>query len=590
MNLYAQTGVQQSVRADGRGDILRGQPRRGSGASGGAVATGNGINWNGGPVLRTVNLYYIWYGNWGQDPNASAILTNFANHIGGSPYFNINTTYGDSSGNVLNAVTFKGAYTDAGSQGTSLTDGSIFTIVSKAIASGSLGPADPNGVYEVLTAPGVNETSGFLTSYCGWHTAAGYNGTTIQYAFIGDAAGPSLGNCAAQTSSSPNNDPGADAMASVMAHELEEAVSDPHLNAWYDSSGNENADKCAWTFGTTYISGNGVANMTLGSMNYLIQQNWVNAGGGYCALSYAASPDFTVGTSNSQTVLQGGTTGNYTLTATSQTGFDVSTVTWSFGSMPGGITYTPTSSLTGGTATFTLTASASAAGGTYAIPITGTSGTLHHSLNASLVVTAPGFSVAVSGAQSVLPGGTSAKYTLTDTPLNGFNGIVTWTFGALPAGITVNAANPLQGSPATFTLTVASSVTPTTYAIPITGTSGTVQHSLTATLTVSAPTFSLTITPSSQTVSRPSSGTMTVTYAVNVNSMGGFAGPVTLAASGGTTGISPSITGTNAVTAGGIGTLSVTITNSAKKGNRSLTVTGTAGTTVNSATATIQVH
>jgi hypothetical protein len=379
-------------------------------------------------------------------------------------------------------------------------------------------------------------------------------------------------------------------MASVMAHELEEAVSDPHLNAWYDSSGNENADKCAWTFGTTYISGNGVANMTLGSMNYLIQQNWVNAGGGYCALSYAASPDFTVGTSNSQTVLQGGTTGNYTLTATSQTGFDVSTVTWSFGSMPGGITYTPTSSLTGGTATFTLTASASAAGGTYAIPITGTSGTLHHSLNASLVVTAPGFSVAVSGAQSVLPGGTSAKYTLTDTPLNGFNGIVTWTFGALPAGITVNASNPLQGSPATFTLTVASSVTPTTYAIPITGTSGTVQHSLTATLTVSAPTFSLTITPSSQTVSRPSSGTMTVTYAVNVNSMGGFAGPVTLAASGGTTGISPSITGTNAVTAGGIGTLSVTITNSAKKGNRSLTVTGTAGTTVNSATATIQVH
>ena len=104
----------------------------------------------------------------------------------------------------------------------------------------------------VLTAPGVNETSGFLTQYCGWHTYGTYNGTNIKYAFIGNAAGPSLGNCAEQTGKSPNSDPGVDAMVSVMSHELEEAASDPHLNAWYDTSGNENADKCAWTFGTTY--------------------------------------------------------------------------------------------------------------------------------------------------------------------------------------------------------------------------------------------------------------------------------------------------------------------------------------------------
>ena len=40
-------------------------------------------------------------------------------------------------------------------------------------------------------------------------------------------------------------DPAADAMASVLAHELEESTSDPDLNAWYDSKRNENADKCA---------------------------------------------------------------------------------------------------------------------------------------------------------------------------------------------------------------------------------------------------------------------------------------------------------------------------------------------------------
>ena len=76
-------------------------------------------------------------------------------------------------------------------------------------------------------------------------------------------------------------------MISVIAHELEEATSDPDLNAWYDTRGYENADKCAWTFGTTYGTANGAyANMKLGSRDYLIQRNWVNAGSGGCALSY----------------------------------------------------------------------------------------------------------------------------------------------------------------------------------------------------------------------------------------------------------------------------------------------------------------
>jgi hypothetical protein len=78
-------------------------------------------------------------------------------------------------------------------------------------------------------------------------------------------------------------------MASILAHELEEATTDPDLNAWYDTRGYENADKCAWTFGTTYTASNGSKyNMTLnnGQQQYLIQQNWVNASGGYCAMGY----------------------------------------------------------------------------------------------------------------------------------------------------------------------------------------------------------------------------------------------------------------------------------------------------------------
>jgi hypothetical protein len=155
--------------------------------------------------------------------------------------------------------------------------------VQNAIGAGL--PKDPNGVYFVLTSSNVTK-SGFLTSYCGWHSSATIAGTNIKFSFVGDPSGPQIGNCSAQTASSPNGDAGADAMTSVIAHELEEAVTDPNLNAWYDSRGNENADKCAWTFGATYPAANGsAANLKLGTRDFLIQRNWINANGGGCTLA-----------------------------------------------------------------------------------------------------------------------------------------------------------------------------------------------------------------------------------------------------------------------------------------------------------------
>jgi phosphate-induced protein 1 len=244
----------------------------------------NGIVYHGGPViLGTTNAYYIWYGNWGGN-SANTILTDFVGNIGGSPYFNINTTYYNGSNvHVSNSVHYGGSTTDSGSN--ALSDAGIQNVVANAISSGRL-PKDTNAVYFVLTSAEVNETSGFCTQYCGWHTHGTIGGVDIKYSFVGNPDRcPSA--CAAQPTG-PNGNAGADGMASIIAHELEEAVTDPDLNAWYDRRGYENADKCAWTFGTTYpAGGNGaVANMQLGSRNYLIQQNWVNATGGYCAKSY----------------------------------------------------------------------------------------------------------------------------------------------------------------------------------------------------------------------------------------------------------------------------------------------------------------
>jgi hypothetical protein len=249
-----------------------------------AQAATTGMVYHGGPViLGTTNVYYIWYGNNWSTNTAVGILTDFASTIGGTPWYNINTTYYNGSNtHVSNLVHYTTQYTVSGTPyGTSLPDSQIQKIVSDAITGGHL-PSDANAVYFVLTSKEIKETSGFCSQYCGWHTRATIGGKDIKYAFVGNPDQcPS--SCSAQ-STSPNGNPGADAMASIIAHELVEAVSDPDLNAWYDRSGNENGDKCAWNFGTT-TSVNGYRyNVTFGARNFLIQQNWKNAAPVGCAL------------------------------------------------------------------------------------------------------------------------------------------------------------------------------------------------------------------------------------------------------------------------------------------------------------------
>jgi len=248
----------------------------------------NGISYHGGPVMGVTTpprIYYIWYGNWGGN-SATTILTDLANNISGSPYFNINTSYYDSNNkHVINSVAYGGSIIDSYSRGSALSDADVQGIVTAALTSNRL-PTDVNAIYFVLTSADVNETSGFCTTYCGWHThGKTIAGTDIKYSFVGNPDRCPSG-CEAQTIG-PNGNAGADGMASIIAHELEEAVTDPDLNAWYDQRGMENADKCAWTFGTVYTAPNGAkANVLLGARNFLIQRNWVNASGGFCAMSF----------------------------------------------------------------------------------------------------------------------------------------------------------------------------------------------------------------------------------------------------------------------------------------------------------------
>jgi hypothetical protein len=249
------------------------------------------ISFHGGPVMSTPNVYLIWYGNWAQANSSDtaagkALVTNFLAGLSGSSHFKINTTYNNvPSGSFIVA----GAYNDSYSQGTRLSDSRVQAVVNAAIAPNKL-PKDSNGVYFVLTSSDVSESSGFCSKYCGWHTYGTIQGSNIKYSFVGNA-NRCLSSCSAQTIS-PNVNAGVDGMISVLTHELEETVTDPNLNGWYDANGAENGDKCAWTFGQPAASGGplktlpgGAAyNLTLNGLNFLVQRN-LQANNSQCYVS-----------------------------------------------------------------------------------------------------------------------------------------------------------------------------------------------------------------------------------------------------------------------------------------------------------------
>ena len=123
----------------------------------------------------------------------------------------------------------------------------------------------------------VNESSGFCTQYCGWHTYGTIGSQAIKYAFVGNS-NRCLNACAAQTTG-PNGNAGVDGMISVIAHEMEETNTDPQLNAWFSPKGAEDADMCAWTFGSSQarLPSGAYYNVTLNGIststrNYLIQR------------------------------------------------------------------------------------------------------------------------------------------------------------------------------------------------------------------------------------------------------------------------------------------------------------------------------
>lgn len=210
----------------------------------------------------------------------------FLRNLGGSPYFNINTTYYDGTGTpVQNSVSYTQFWDDANGPSGTVLDAQVQQEILSGFTSGAL-TYDASTLYAVFSGPGVNLGGGFGTQYCAYHGHFSSTSGDVKYAVMpygwDDPAG-----CSAIAGVGPNGDPAADTEVNTLAHETEETTTDGDLNARYDRRGYENADKCAWTFGATYTTTNGsIANMNLGGKDFLIQRNWVNAGSGGCLVHF----------------------------------------------------------------------------------------------------------------------------------------------------------------------------------------------------------------------------------------------------------------------------------------------------------------
>jgi len=226
------------------------------------ILAGNLIN-HGGPVQTAPRVFVDFWG-WTSDPSGEqAYLTRFLSSVGGTSWLSIVNQYGGgSSGNLL-----AGTWSNSASVPRHSTDAQI---QAQAVSAAShFGTGNSVNVQIVVATPTRHSSSGFGTQWCAYHGAvsADPNITYTNLPYITDA-GASCGEDSVNGSSGT-----LDGVSIVEGHELAEAITDPLLNAWYDSAGAEIGDKCAWI---------NLHNISTSGGSFAVQPLWNNAVGG-CA-------------------------------------------------------------------------------------------------------------------------------------------------------------------------------------------------------------------------------------------------------------------------------------------------------------------
>jgi len=248
--------------------------------------------YNGGPVMHTPSIYIIyWVPPHLQDGSSTSlsssyqkIETNLVTQYFGHSLMNNNTQYYDTGSYIANAGKFAGAYVDKSlypgkdcvdplgisNSHNCISDGDVENEVAKVMGiKGWKGGV--NNLFMVFTSSNEGEcfTSNSdcaYSNYCGYHTYFTSGSTDVIYAYM-PYGNPSY--CQISGAPSPNGFPAADTASTAASHELTEAITDPELDAWFDSSGSEIGDECAYYYGVPLWDGGNATEQWNGYVFYI---------------------------------------------------------------------------------------------------------------------------------------------------------------------------------------------------------------------------------------------------------------------------------------------------------------------------------
>jgi hypothetical protein len=231
------------------------------------------MTYHGGKIMTTsVSKSIFWGPSWTNSSFVGDKITGLDSWYTGhnnSNYAKTVDEYTGTNGQVSSTtLTHQGHIIDTSTAVSGSSTSKILAEVCKQVTAGAIIPdASGNGYYPVYT-----DKKRGSAGYCAWHSAGSctYGGKSVpvQFAYFFNLDGDS--GCDPSDTQTGHSQ-GLAALANVTGHELEEARSDPASpGAWYDSSGEENGDKCAWTFNVPYVT---FPNGTI----WKIQGEWSNA-------------------------------------------------------------------------------------------------------------------------------------------------------------------------------------------------------------------------------------------------------------------------------------------------------------------------
>jgi hypothetical protein len=234
------------------------------GAKHGGGGGGNLVD-HGGKVLPASHVYTIWWGDQSAFPaDAKSGISAMFEGMNGTSFLGVGKQY--MRGAAISS-SFVSSYADSASSPPSRGP-QTSTIVNEAcnvITSNGLTP-DTDALYLVYTS---NFPGGHV-NYCAWHDHGTCNGVDIQVAYMPNTTG--IAGCDPGDLYGCNSySQGTRSLANVSSHEYMETLTDADISAWYDSSGSEIGDKCAWQFS---------ACVSLSTGSWQLQKEWSNAASG----------------------------------------------------------------------------------------------------------------------------------------------------------------------------------------------------------------------------------------------------------------------------------------------------------------------